>query len=194
MPRSVSEPGQRLLDGAALPERDVHQYLVLAIDRRDGRIVWERVAGERQPHEATHASSGTYASSSDITDSGAIVWSHGRDTPYVSSPLLYDDALYFTKYVHGILSVFDAKAGRRTTGRSAWRECGASWRRRWRLCRVRSYSLIRSQVMTPCTIRPSSSMRAGGRSVRCVSVSSKKRCASVPAPPGLKLPIRWCTR
>ncbi len=110
VPLGVSDDEVHQYRGA-LPERDVHQYLVLAIDRRDGRIVWERVAGERQPHEATHASSGTYASSSAITDSGAIVWSHGRDTPYVSSPLLYDDALYFTKYVHGILSVFDAKAG-----------------------------------------------------------------------------------
>jgi outer membrane protein assembly factor BamB len=48
----------------------------------------------------------------DITGTGAIAWSHNRDTPYVSSPLLYDGALYFTKYVHGILSVFDATAGK----------------------------------------------------------------------------------
>lgn len=258
----------------ALPERDVHRYLVLAFDRHDGSIVWRRVAGERRPHEATHASAGTYASSSaitdgehvvaffesnglyvydmdgnpvwskdlgdkrvlteggegatpvlhgnhlvvvwdhndqsyivafdkrtgaelwrtardeldtwatpivvehagraqvvtngwsrvrsydletgelvwhttgltpltipspvagggmvfvtsgfngaalkaislidargDITDTGAVVWTHDRDTPYVSSPLFYGGALYFTKYVHGILSVFDAEAG-----------------------------------------------------------------------------------
>ena len=47
----------------------------------------------------------------DITDTGAVVWTHDRDTPYVSSPLYYDGALYFTKYVHGILSVLDARAG-----------------------------------------------------------------------------------
>lgn len=258
----------------ALPDRDVHRYVVMAIDRHNGSMVWQRVAGERKPHEATHATAGTYASSSaitdgehvvaffesnglfvydmdgnlvwekdlgdkrvlteggegttpalhgntivlvwdhnddsfivafdkrtgeelwrtprdeldtwatpiivehggraqvitsgwsrlrsydletgeevwytsgltpltipspvagdgmvyatsgfngaylkaislidahgDITNTGAIVWTHNRDTPYVSSPLLYDDSLYFTKYVHGILSVFDAKAG-----------------------------------------------------------------------------------
>lgn len=258
----------------ALPERDVHRYVVLAFDRHDGSVVWRRVAGERRPHEATHASAGTYASSSaitdgehvvaffesnglyvydmdgnpvwskdlgdkrvlteggegatpvlhgnhlvvvwdhndqsyivafdkrtgaelwrtardeldtwatpivvehagraqvvtngwsrvrsydletgelvwhttgltpltipspvagggmvfvtsgfngavlkaislidargDITDTGAVVWTHDRDTPYVSSPLFYGGALYFTKYVHGILSVFDAEAG-----------------------------------------------------------------------------------
>ena len=47
----------------------------------------------------------------DVTGTGSVVWSHDRDTPYVSSPLLYGGALYFTKYVHGILSVFDARAG-----------------------------------------------------------------------------------
>ena len=273
VPLGVSDEEKHQYRGA-LPERDVHQYVVLAIDRRNGRVVWERVAAEARPHEATHPSAGTYASSSaitdgehvvaffesnglfvfdmdgnlvwqndlgnkrvlteggegttpvlhgdrvvlvwdhndqsyivafdkrtgdeiwrtnrdeldtwatpivveyggraqvitngwsrirsydletgeelwytrgltpltipspvagdgmvyamsgfngavlkaislidargDITDSGAIVWSHSRDTPYVSSPLLYDGSLYFTKYVHGILSVFDAKAG-----------------------------------------------------------------------------------
>ena len=44
-------------------------------------------------------------------------------------------------------------------------------------------SLMRAQRMVLCTSRPSSSVPAGGRSVRCVSVSSKKRCASVPLCP-----------
>ena len=47
----------------------------------------------------------------DITGTGAIAWSLNRDTPYVSSPLLYDGALYFLKSTHGILSVHDARAG-----------------------------------------------------------------------------------
>ncbi len=49
----------------------------------------------------------------DITGSGAILWQHGRDTPYVPSPLLYRDSLYFLKSNSGILSCFDAKTGRR---------------------------------------------------------------------------------
>ena len=47
----------------------------------------------------------------DITDSDSIVWSHDRDTPYVPSPLLYDDTLYFLKHNTGLLSSFDAKTG-----------------------------------------------------------------------------------
>lgn len=47
----------------------------------------------------------------DITDSGAIVWRHNRDTPYVPSPLLYKDVIYFLKENRGILSAFDIKTG-----------------------------------------------------------------------------------
>ena len=47
----------------------------------------------------------------DISGSEAIVWEHGRDTPYVPSPLLYGNILYFLKSNDGILSAFDAKTG-----------------------------------------------------------------------------------
>ena len=33
----------------------------------------------------------------DISGSDAIVWSSRRGTPYVPSPLLYDDMLYFSQ-------------------------------------------------------------------------------------------------
>jgi outer membrane protein assembly factor BamB len=48
--------------------RDIHRFMVLAIDRRTGKVVWERTAREAQPHEASHQENGTYASSSAITD------------------------------------------------------------------------------------------------------------------------------
>jgi outer membrane protein assembly factor BamB len=51
-----------------LPKRGVHQYKVLAIDRRTGKTVWEQVAREEEPHEASHQDNGTWASSSAITD------------------------------------------------------------------------------------------------------------------------------
>jgi outer membrane protein assembly factor BamB len=46
-----------------------------------------------------------------IDGSSAIVWSVGRDTPYVPSPLLYDGVLYFLKTNNGLLSAFDSKTG-----------------------------------------------------------------------------------
>jgi len=53
--------------GAVQP-RDRYRFVVLAIDRRTGKTIWERTAREEQPHEATHGDNGTYASSSAITD------------------------------------------------------------------------------------------------------------------------------
>lgn len=47
----------------------------------------------------------------DIADSGAIVWSHDRDTPYVPSPLLYEGVLYLLKRNSNVLSAFDAVTG-----------------------------------------------------------------------------------
>jgi len=48
----------------------------------------------------------------DLTDSDAIVWRHNKGTPYVPSPLLYGDRLYFFSGNNGILSCFDAKSGK----------------------------------------------------------------------------------
>ena len=52
----------------------------------------------------------------DITGSDAIVWEHNRDTPYVPSPLLYGDTLYFLKSNNGVLSAFDVKTGKANYG------------------------------------------------------------------------------
>jgi len=48
----------------------------------------------------------------DISGTGAIAWTLDRDTPYVPSPLLYDNILYFLKTNSGLLSAFDAKSGK----------------------------------------------------------------------------------
>jgi len=47
----------------------------------------------------------------DITDTDQVVWSRNRLTPYVPSPLLYDDTLYFIRHLQGILSCVDARTG-----------------------------------------------------------------------------------
>jgi outer membrane protein assembly factor BamB len=48
----------------------------------------------------------------EIAGPPAIVWTFDRDTPYVPSPLLYGDVLYFLKGNTGVLSAFDAKSGK----------------------------------------------------------------------------------
>ena len=51
------------------------------------------------------------AAKGDITGSKAIAWELDRDTPYIPSPLLYGDLLYFVKSNSGLLSCFNAKTG-----------------------------------------------------------------------------------
>lgn len=53
----------------------------------------------------------------DITGSPAVIWKHDQDTPYVPSPLLFGDKIYFLKVNSGILSCFDAKTGKELYGR-----------------------------------------------------------------------------
>lgn len=50
--------------------------------------------------------------SGDLTDSDAIRWKYDKNTPYVPSPLLADDLLYFVANNDPKLSCFDAKTGK----------------------------------------------------------------------------------
>jgi outer membrane protein assembly factor BamB len=48
----------------------------------------------------------------DLTGTDALVWSHGKNTPYVPSPLLTDNFLYVISGNDAIVSCFDAGSGR----------------------------------------------------------------------------------
>jgi len=47
--------------------RNVLQFAVIALDRRDGSVLWKRTVCEKAPHAATHAH-GSWASGSPVTD------------------------------------------------------------------------------------------------------------------------------
>jgi outer membrane protein assembly factor BamB len=72
IPVGVSGPEQHQPRGG-LPKRGVHQYKVMAIDRKTGKTIWDRVAREEEPHEASHQDNGTWASSSAITDGEHVI-------------------------------------------------------------------------------------------------------------------------
>lgn len=48
----------------------------------------------------------------DLTGSDAIAWSHNKNTPYVPSPLLYGNKLYFFSGNNGMISCLDTKSGK----------------------------------------------------------------------------------
>jgi outer membrane protein assembly factor BamB len=51
-------------------------------------------------------------STGDVTNGNRVAWRHDRDTPYVPSPLLYGDLLYFNKSNNAVLTCLDARTGK----------------------------------------------------------------------------------
>lgn len=47
----------------------------------------------------------------DLTDTSAVLWSRSRGTPYVPSPLLANDTLYFLTHYQNVLTGVDSKSG-----------------------------------------------------------------------------------
>jgi outer membrane protein assembly factor BamB len=102
---------------------------VRAYDADTGAIVWETGGLTMNPIPSPVSSGGLVFLMSgfrgnslkairfadakgDITGTSNVVWSLDRDTPYVPSPLLYDDILYFLKSNNGLLSAFEARTGK----------------------------------------------------------------------------------
>ncbi|MBM80334.1 MAG: hypothetical protein CMJ78_07045 [Planctomycetaceae bacterium] len=52
----------------------------------------------------------------DITGSDQVVWQRQRGTPYVPSPLLYGESLYFLRHYQGVLTRVIAKTGEEKDG------------------------------------------------------------------------------
>jgi outer membrane protein assembly factor BamB len=97
-------------------------------DLETGELIWECSGlGSNVIPMAVHANGIVYVTSGhrmpamqaivlnkaigDITDTDAVLWSISQDTPYVSSPLLSGDRLYFLKNRNAILSCYDARTG-----------------------------------------------------------------------------------
>jgi len=57
--RRLGPPGART--------SNIHKFVIFAINRSDGQIVWQHTAREELPHEGTHPT-GTWASNSPVTD------------------------------------------------------------------------------------------------------------------------------
>jgi len=67
IPVNVDVEGSHEARGTVTP-RGVHRFVVMAIARSSGEVVWERTVREEEPHEAAHADYGTWASNSVVTD------------------------------------------------------------------------------------------------------------------------------
>ncbi len=70
-------------DGDASDDRSSHRWMVYALDKRTGRVLWERVAYEGEPRNKRHIKS-TYASSTPATDGRIVVAWFGSQGVYAS--------------------------------------------------------------------------------------------------------------
>jgi outer membrane protein assembly factor BamB len=59
-------------DGDASDDRSIHKWVIYALDKRTGRVRWERVAREGVPRNKRHIKS-TYASATPATDGRIVV-------------------------------------------------------------------------------------------------------------------------
>ena len=142
---SVGDSGQR--DGffrgltrrvfGTVGATDVHRYVLLAIDRRDGRVAWQRIAREEAPHEGRHRT-GSWASPSAVTDGevlcaffgsrgiycydmeGGLIWDRDLGDMDIrmgfgegASPALHDDTLVVVWDHEGqsFIAAFDKDSG-----------------------------------------------------------------------------------
>ncbi len=68
-------------EGDASTDRSVHKWMVYCLDKKTGKILWERIAGEGVPKQKRHVKN-TYASSTPATDGSHIVAFFGSQGLY----------------------------------------------------------------------------------------------------------------
>ena len=70
-PKATFKPGL-YGDGDASKDRSTHKWMLYALDKRSGKVVWERVAFAGEPREKRHIKA-TYANSTPATDGRIVV-------------------------------------------------------------------------------------------------------------------------
>ena len=89
-PKATFRPGL-YGDGDASKDRSQHRWMIYALDKRTGKVLWERVAHQGVPIEKRHIKS-TYANSTPATDGRIVVAWFGSQGVYaydVSGRLLW---------------------------------------------------------------------------------------------------------
>ena len=79
-PKATFRPGL-YGDGDASKDRSVHRWMIYALDKQSGKILWERVAYQGEPMEKRHIKS-TYANSTPVTDGRIVVAWFGSQGVY----------------------------------------------------------------------------------------------------------------
>jgi len=73
----AGQDGQRRGPGGGAGIGVEHRFVVMCIDRRTGKTIWEKIAKNDTPHEGYHRMYGSFASNSPITDGKYLYVSFG---------------------------------------------------------------------------------------------------------------------
>jgi outer membrane protein assembly factor BamB len=82
-PAAAAEPPQRGGPGGGSGPQPEHRFEVLSLDRKTGKILWQRTATTAVPHEGFHSTYGSFASHSPVTDGKLVYASFGSRGMYV---------------------------------------------------------------------------------------------------------------
>jgi outer membrane protein assembly factor BamB len=69
--------GRRGNPNSGAGSNEEHKFIVMCLDRKSGKVIWERVAQVATPHEGYHRTYGSFASYSPVTDGKFLYASFG---------------------------------------------------------------------------------------------------------------------
>jgi outer membrane protein assembly factor BamB len=75
-PPAPPQEGRRGPGGGARPQPE-HRFDVLCLDRKTGKVLWQKTAKVTAPHEGFHSTYGSFASNSPVTDGKRVYASFG---------------------------------------------------------------------------------------------------------------------
>ena len=81
-PAAAAQAGRGGPGGGSGPQPE-HRFEVLSLDRKTGKILWQRTATIASPHEGTHSTYGSFASNSPVTDGKFVYAFFGSRGMYV---------------------------------------------------------------------------------------------------------------
>jgi outer membrane protein assembly factor BamB len=73
VPLSEIVQGDRRGPGGGTGVGIEHKFVVMCLDRRTGKVIWERVVKTAKPHEGYHFKYGSFASNSPVTDGKHLI-------------------------------------------------------------------------------------------------------------------------
>ena len=143
-PPAAEGGGGRRGPGGGTAKGEEHKFVVMCLDRRSGKILWERTAKVATPHEGYHRAYGSFASNSPTTDGqrvyawfgsrgifaydldGKLIWS--KDFPPMKMRLEFGEGA--TPVIAGdrLILNFDAEADSsiqvldKNTGKELWKQ------------------------------------------------------------------------